>query len=346
MNIASMIGFKFFKLDENDNLDLIRLVYAKNYKKGSAEDITIKDCNTGEIKKVKTSYLEGYTPLEPDGVIAFNICTMNNGKDVEKDVVIAAHKFLNIKIGDQMPWAVCRQSITDVFYNLIAKNEDDMRAGLAVNQDDCPANFDFRMMIAASGVSFSQVINFYRLDSMEDILSMVKVNKFDEVLKKLYDNHVISTKNPALQFKHQHHGWCDNLKLLIKENNFEYDINQMLGITMLDFNIEDNLVKKPLPGKENELFDAPSDEFLNWLKYQFRQNIENATFLKFDHDINLADFNNANYFLLKDINNNLYICVYTSGGQLLEADLKALSEKEDFSTKFRLNFYNKYNNNK
>ena len=72
--------------------------------------------------------------------------------------------------------------------------------------------------------------------------------------------------------------------------------------------------------------------------------INEANFLEYDHDINLGDFNNAKYFLFRDTTNNkLYLCVYTEAGEYFEDDLIAKSKEMDFSTKFKIDFYNKYN---
>ena len=42
-------------------------------------------------------------------------------------------------------------------------------------------------------------------------------------------------------------------------------------------------------------------------------------------------------------NNKLYLCVYTEAGEYFEDDLIAKSKEMDFSTKFKIDFYNKYN---
>ena len=124
MKINNMLGFKIFK-EEGDDLLIYRITKIKNYKDGAEpSSITVKDLDTGEEKIVKVEELKDFTPLTPDGYITFNqVHIINNGK-VYHDVIITASKILNLKVGDTAPYAVCRQSCTDIFYNLICKSED------------------------------------------------------------------------------------------------------------------------------------------------------------------------------------------------------------------------------
>ena len=96
--------------------------------------------------------------------------------------------------------------------------------------------------------------------------------------------------------------------------------------------------------KEDLTYKAAREDFKCWLSSIYKININEANFLEYDHDINLGDFNNAKYFLFRDTTNNkLYLCVYTEAGEYFEDDLIAKSKEMDFSTKFKIDFYNKYN---
>lgn len=197
-------------------------------------------------------------------------------------------------------------------------------------------------MLIASSISYSDHVNFYRTDTIEDLYEMINENKFNEILKDLYNTHVNTVGNLSLIFKNEDKGWCKNLRTLLKENNFQNDVDQMLGITAVDFKIEDYLNTKILPGTEDESYTSIKDDFKLWLSKTFRVNIDNATAIEYNHDINLAEFNNARYILIRDITNKVYLIVYTCSGEYHEVDLQKESEQQDFSTKFRINFYNKY----
>lgn len=337
------VGYKLFK-EVGDEIELIRIVNVKKYKDGCLPaEVSVRNEGTGEVSKIRVDSLKEYTPLEPDGFLTFNIVSLRDSDNkLTKDIIVTASKMLNLKIGDTVPFAVCRQSITDIFYNLLCKTESDMMTGLAVNQNNCPTNFDFRYMLACDAITYYEHIHIYRTDTIKDILSMVKNLKFDQVLETLYLAHIKAVGDPSLQFKKHHKGWCRNLETLLKENNFQSDINEMLGITDVDFEISKYLMDKTLPN--NEIYVSCVDELKTWLSSIFKINISECTFLEFDHDINLAEFNNSKYLLLRDNTDKLYLVVYTSDGEFLEADLTNEAKKKDFSSEFRLNFYNKYNN--
>lgn len=337
MKLHTKIGYKFFKILDDDSVEVIRLAYARKYKKGAPSEVKIINSD-GVYEKIRVEKLKEYTPLEPDGYCTFNIATLVDGnKKIHKDVIVTASKFLNLKIGDTMPYAVCRQNITDVFHNLVCTNDNDMMVGLSINQDTCPANFDFRTMMVCNNIEYTNVVNFYRNDNLSDIISLIKESKFDEVLADCYSKHVKATGDPSLNFKRHHKGWCKDLITLLNQNNFESDIDQMLGITTVDFDIDEYIVK-------SDDKDSVTDDLKLWLSSIYKAAINSTLILEYDHDINLADFNNVRYTLIRStITNKLYVFVYTVDGEYFESELQKKAEETDFSTKFRINFYNKYN---
>ena len=191
-------------------------------------------------------------------------------------------------------------------------------------------------------MEYSDFINFYRTDTLEDILPMVDMNKFNNVLGDLYKRHVKASKRPELAFRSEDGGWCKTLDLLLTQNNFQYDINEMLDITSVNFKIEDYLEEKESVNGEYK-YNIAREDFRYWLSLQFKENMSEAAFVEYDHDINLAEYNNTHYLLIRDNTNKLYLVVYTVVGKFLEADLIEKSKQMDFSTKFRIDFYNKYN---
>lgn len=350
MNIQGMIGYKFFKEEENE-IKLIRLIKTRKYKNTILDpvEVLVRDENTKEEYKLRTEILKNeYTPLMPDGLLTFNIAGLRDGKGkIVKDVIVTASKILNVQIGDRIPFAVCRQNITDIFYNLICKSENDMMVGLSINRDNCPTNFDYRIMLSCDDISYTESFNIYRNDTLKDILQYIKLNKFNKIMEENYKEFVSTTNDPGLIFKKSSKGWCKDLVTLLKENNFQNDIDEMLGITAVDFEIAPFLEDKSIPGKEEYTYKTPSKEFHDWLAYNvFKLNMKDITVLEYDHDINLGDFNNSRYFFLRDNSDKLYMFIYTLYGEEYTVDM--INESMDFSDKFRINLYNKYNslNNK
>lgn len=344
MNIQGMIGYKFFKEEENDEIKLIRLIKTRKYKNTITDpaEVTVRDEDTGEVYKIRTDKIKNeYKPLIPDGLLTFNIAGLRTPKGIVHDVIITASKILNIQVGDRIPFAVCRQNITDIFYNLLCKGEDDMMVGLAVNQDNCPTNFDYRIMLSCDSINYTDSFNIYRNDTLKDILQYIKLDKFNKVMEENYKDYISTTDDPGLIFKKSAKGWCKDLVTLLKENNFQNDIDEMLGITAVDFEIKDFLEDKEMPGKEEYTYKTPIKEFHDWLAYNvFKLNMKDITVLEYDHDINLADFNNSRYFFLRDNTDKLYMFIYTLHGEEYTIDL--INESMSFSDKFRINLYNKY----
>ncbi len=351
MRLFGMTGYKLFKETDDGNIHMIRIVHVrKPYKITEStkepSEITIYDYDTDETKKVRVDSLKEYTPLKPDGILTFNIVNVvdPDTKDIHKDVMVTGIKYLEVELGlSKLPFVVCRQSITDIFNNLAVTNiNKDMLVGLSVSQNTCPANFDFRIMLACSDIVYSEMVNFYRNDLISDLYSIINIKKFNSVLEELFDIHAKTCGDPKAMLKNEHGGWCKNLPLLLEQNNFQFDINEMLGITGVEFNIDDFTEDKVLPGKEDQTYKVANQEFHDWLCWQFKININEAAILEFDHDINLADFNDNRYFLFRDINNKLFLIVYTIGAEKFEADLEAKYNEMDFSTKFKLAYFDKY----
>lgn len=348
MRLYNMIGVKLVKYNEDESIHMLRIIgMRKPYKitevTKDPSEIMVYDYDTKEKRKVNVSELSEYHPIEPDGIFCASVVNMfTDGKTVN-DVIVTVTKYLNIKLKiTNVPFAVCRQNITDVFYNLLISDESQMIVGLAVNQNNCPTNFDYSMMFSCNQVIYSDFINFYRNDTLEDIYPMLKMNKYDDVLRESYTRHINFVKKPQLAFKSEDGGWCRDLKTLLKENNFQSDINEMLDIAQVDFNVSDYLEEKEL--SNGSKYSAAREDFRLWLSLNYKTSIKEAIFVEYDHDINLAEYNNATYLFIRDNTGKLYFVVYTVEGKFFEADLIEKSKEMDFSTKFKMDFYNKYNN--
>lgn len=338
--IKSMVGCKIFREVDEDTIEVYRI---KKY--SNSENAVVCVDEDGNLKYLDQADLKKYHILSADGMLMASIVKVKaeNGR-VFKDVIVSVSKVLEIQSGMFQPYAICRQSINDIFYNLMSQGEDDTMAGLAVNRDDCPAGFDMGMMMAADEIVKSEVVYFYRKDTLEDIYPFLKIKDYDKVLSDLYTTHVNTVKNidPTAMMKKEHAGWCKNLKLLLEQNNFQSDINQMLGITDVTFNLEDYIVETPLPDESKGGYYTVPDDLKLWLSGAFRIAINDLTVLEYDHDINLADLNNARYFFLRDNQKKLYICVYTITGEYLQSDLEDQYNKASFIDEWRIDFVDKY----
>lgn len=343
---SSQIGYKFFKKFDDDTVEIIRLIRAKSYKDPTSipANVIIRKEN-GSEEKIRSDELKEYIPLEPDGVIMISIVEMSATDDSKfKDIIITGIKFLNMRMGDSVPFVVCRQNIVDIYNNLVVRTEDDYIYGCSINQNSCPSNYDFRVFLQCDKVIDTISINIYRNDTLDDILSLINTTKYDEILaenKKTFINNETGIKNVTKAiFGKSYKGWCKTLEQLLLENNFFSDINEMFGIIDVDFNLKDFIIIRKLPNGEE--YYSVNDEMIWWLSGLYNAPIKEITVLEYNHDINLGDFNNSRYFFIRDNNKILYMLVYTINGEIKEADLIEKVNEMTFSDKLKLSFYNKY----
>lgn len=342
MGLYNMIGYKLYKENEDGSIHMMRIVnmhrpFKITESTKEPAEITVLDYDDNETKKIRTDSLKEYHPIKPDGVFTISIVNVIDGKGkICKDVIATGTKYLDLELGLAItPYCVCRQNITDIFYNLLTTDEDHTLVGLAINKDTCPSNFDMPIMFAANDVVFNEFINFYRNDTLEDILTMVKISKYDDVLRDLYNRHIKAVNKPEFSFKNEHGGWCRDLNTLLTQNNFQADLNQMLGITEVGFDISDYLEDRKIPNSE-DIYKVAKDDFRYWLSSLYKVNMKEVNFLEYDHDINLADFNNSSYLLIRDTTKKLYLAVYLVDGEYFEEDLKQKAKELDFTTKFKM----------
>lgn len=341
--LANMRGVIFFK-EDGDNINMIRLLSDSVDKRGI---VNILDYADKSRRPIPAKTLEEYKPLEPDGFFTANIVTVStsDGKE-ERDVVCTINKILEIKyVGDMKPYAICRQSCTDIFYNLLIKDESEMIAGLSVNRDNCPTNFDYLSLLACNGMVQTDSINFYRMDTIDDILDLINTTQYDATLLKLYKSHIKYEKRFFKENANYDKGWCRNLKTLLKVNNFQSDINEMLGIIDIDFDITNYLMKKSFTADDGTdvEYDSMNDELRVWFSSIMNMNIKDSTVLEYFFDIDLSQFNNHMYTFIRNNDKKLFFITFIPEGQYLGSDLEAEANKMDFSTKFKLSYFNKYN---
>lgn len=333
--INKYLGYKFFKELDDGTFEVIRLIriYPFNNKVG------IINLETGTKKSLSFELLKGYTPLEPYGFAAFTRVIVNNGDMKQKDVMVTLYRLLDIKLDINEPYAICRQSITDFFYNLVADDLHHDIVGVSVTRDNCPPNIPYHLVAACDEVERYEMVNFYLDDTVKDILTCINQEYYNEALKECFDLHIKESKKFLLSNKPSVDGWCQTLETLLKENNFITDMDSLRDIAALDFNLSDYLLKE----KKNDVeVDKLNPEALDFFRNTFKVNTIDTIVVKFDYDIDLADFKNTNYTLIRDNQDTLYIVSYLVDGEYFEKDLEEEQEKTDVTTKLRLAFYNKY----
>lgn len=343
MEGKQILGLVLFKRVDDEHNKVVRVIKVKDASDPLYTEVTLKDLDTKEVEKVGIKELEDYSPLEPHGIFTASIVSLHSKEDKPiKDVIVAANKYYDTRAGF-LPYVVCRQGATDIFASMF--NPEKELVGLSVNRETCPAGFDMKQLFYADNIDFHILVNFYRDDTVEDILDLLPKFRFNEVLTNLYMEHIKYTENPSAIMKDEDGGWCKSIDLLLKQNNFQSDINQMFGIFDVDFDMRAYIQYKPIPGNEDVEYGYIQDDMRYWLSSVYKVNIKEANVIEFGYDIDLADYKNNKYLLIRDNTSTLYLVVYTSEGEYLAADIEAKAKEMDFSTKFKVNFYNKYRTN-
>lgn len=341
----NMIGYKIFKESDlkEDEINLLRITnYVKKPKSKSYVDVID---TKGVRSKIFIDELKEYRPLTPDGYLTISVVSVTdqNNKMV-KDIIVTASKILEIRIGITFPYAICRQSVNDIFADMYISDSSKATVGLAINKDECPNGFDMGMLLACDKILEGISLNFYRNDTLDDILELIDTASFDYVLENLYNSYISSNNKAEYAFQDYCNGWCRNLKTLLQSNNFQSDIDQMLGITSVDFKIEDFIIDKELPDPSKGKYTTITDEFKLWLSGTFKVIMNDVYILEYYHDIDLAEFNNSTYLFLRDNTKKLYFIVYTINNERLLADLEDEYNMKHFNPILKIKFFNKYGN--
>ena len=256
------------------------------------------------------------------------------------DVMVAIYRLVDVAVGDMIPQIVCRQGVRDFFYDICCKGDPEKEnnyVGISVSRATCPANLDIIELTACDMVVDSKMVHFYKEDTIKDILECVPKAEYNKILEKLYTDHIESLPNfnPFLKDRDEHQGWCKNLEKLLMINNIDSDINAMQNITGVSFELDKHLVQK------DDVYSLDHDALV-FFDYTFKVNAVDTRVIEYDNSVNLADFNNSNYTMLRDKNNKLYIVVYLVQGEYLEAELEAEMNKLSVTDKLGLTFINKY----
>lgn len=333
--IKKYLGCKFYKIREDESISMIRIIRISDFN----NMVTYKDLDTKEEKKVNIKELQGYTELEPIGIVSFAIAGMYDEEHhLNNDVIVAAYRILDLKMDINAPFCICRQSINDFFASVMYPDKNIV--GVSVTRDNCPAEIDYRLMVSANTISDYVMTNIYYEDTIDDILDCINTKKYDSILAGLQQQYIDDFGIVNRDHKASINGWCKDLKTLLIDNNFESDIDEMRDIQAVDFNIEDHLIDNDTttPSKG---FDK---EALEFFRVTFKVPAVSTVAVPYKHDIDLADFNNTNYIKMRDNTNTLYIVVYKNEGQYLEKELEDWNNRKTISDQIKLAFYNKYHN--
>lgn len=340
-DIRKFRGYKFFTNINNDEEPIYYIMRFNGNVRQEGNDFIMEMIQeNGEIVPWNYSEIKkNYTPLDPVGLASFNVVKINTKSgDEMKDVVLMVFKKMDLALGINDPVMICRQSVNDFFAELAnGGNHTDM-VGISCTRDNCPGNINFRDLMACSDILRSDLVNFYKDDTIEDILKCVPVEKYDKVLNGLYEEHINYVKGDrfAAMVSKDFDGWCRTLSKLLEINNVQEDFNYINDIIGVDFVLADFLHRND--NGIDELDEASKLFFSETIK----QRIKDTRVTEFNLSVDLSKFNNNNYILIRDKNKKLYLIVYLIDGEFLEEELEKKINKLDITDQLRLSYYNKY----
>lgn len=304
------LGDKFYRyIEETDKVEIIRICKIKN-----ENSFTYIMDNGTKCNITKTELLNDYTRLKADATLAFTIVNLQGDM---KDVIVAMYKTKELEDGNNLPYAVCRQNIFDLFTNQVQKGKT-MYFGVSVSVDTIPEDIPFEMTLACNGIAYDNKVSVYMDDTLETILSFVNTSKFDAVLNNLY------TKINKNEIK----GYCNSLKQLLVENDFMYDFLRAFDIHRVDFELET---------QENDELDVNQRIIIEeMLKVEmFRTYV-----LEYSKEVNLKEIKRS-YILVSDKNKKLYIVGYDKGEYINRAYAQNIKDKRDAVAMLRYKKVNK-----
>lgn len=340
-SIRKFRGYKFYKELEDHSFKIIRFTGdTKKVDKDKFEMTFINESGLMEFLMYDDVYKE-YTPLQPVGVISFNIVNVNTkAGETYKDVLIMGYKMFDLQIGIKEPAFVCRQSVNDFFAELAKVDPaDNHMVGICCTRDNCPGNIDYLDLMACSGVQRSDIVNYYKDDNIDSLLSCVPVDRYDKILTTMYEDHAKYVTNEDIilvNMSDVHNGWCKHLKDLLEINNFMQDFNYINDIIGFDFDLDTHLSVRDTGVLQMD------DACRLFLSETIKQRVIETRVIEYNYSIDMSKFNNNNYILIRDNKNKVYLVVYLINGQFLEKELEEEVNKLDVTDKLRLSYYDKY----
>lgn len=280
------IGLRYYKFINDKDYEVIRILRIKN-----SNSFVVKNETTNSVIKITKDQLSEYIKLKSDGYITFNILALDDGVE---DVLVSLHRTLDIFKGDNFPYACCRQNIYDLFSNLIKRENEETRewVGTSMTKDTCPPDVDFNIALACNSVLYTDIINIYRDDTLEDILSMISVYRFDKVLNTLYDK---------MKDSKMFVGYTKTLKEFLTINDFMSDFYRsynIIKINSFEINFNGTSILEP---EQIELLE-------DIIKYK----MSNIYIIHYDRDIDMGAIQ-RDYITVSDSGNKLYIIAYDKG---------------------------------
>jgi hypothetical protein len=297
------IGCKYYKFI-NDELNIIRLKRIKN-----SETVIIIDETNKEERKISTTELKEYTKLIPNGYISASKVALDGNMT---DIIVSLHRKKDLDLNDNVPYAVCRQNIFDIFTEQVKKKGDEASyVGVSINKDTCPPNVDYRITLACNDVIEIYTFAVYLSDTFEDIMQFIPELRLNPTLLEMFEK-INADERSAGKIR----GYCKSIRQLLKENNFMYDFLSAFNIHQVGFKISYNTENSAL---------IPEQAFK--LEGLIKKEMIATCVIPFDFDINMKEIKRE-HIMVSDADEKIYIIAYDAG-EYVNREYDAMEDKRD-----------------
>ena len=252
------------------------------------------------IRKIYNSQKIAVESKDTDGKYVTSMLThedLKNYRGLKSDYVIT----VSVEIGS-IPVIVCRQFVSTELGELTNDGKIHLGACVSVDSFDKSTINKYAAFMAMDGIVEYSVINGYINDVPEDILKFINIKtelKSSEVLKSIYD-----------KYSDKFSGLSKSVADLLKQNNFWREVDRMLNIVDVNFEIRHNTIE---------------EEQLVVLENYIHHAMLNVDVVEYRKDINPDDIK-TDFLLVRDISSKVYLVNYVQGKFIL--DPNAMSEEE------------------
>ena len=326
-NVNNMLGIKYYPKDETSmDLDYItRVVKVKN-----DSCITIQKADGTREKVNPEEFIQENIAIDPDGIVTIAVVTVidQDGKQAD-DVIVTFNKSLGHGEYTKDPDVVCRQSITDIYYDLFNDdiNKSGLMVGMCMTPRTCPEKMDYSIMMSCDKVANGQLIRCYINDTIDDILSMANLKKPNHTLECLYLDHkkyVEKVEKVPAEISRGDistaiDGWCKDIHTLLSVNDFQFDYDNMQDIIEIKGDFREFISPQDLMMNKDTCNLKP--DVANLFSKVLHKDIKDPVSVKYDHDINLKKMNTP-YFLIRDCTGTLYMVTYVSSDEVRLSDMQ------------------------
>lgn len=340
------LGNIYYRYDEEkEDNEVLRIVKILNEK-----EVSVSNEDTHTIKRMELKELQkDYEKLVSHAILTITevaIGSNANGTLIRDVVIMVFRNEVNMDEinSDTTPDIVCRQGITDIFYEPFCNEGENPMAGISVSKETIPSGYDMDMIRHCDEVLDYKIVNLYRKDTIDTILYLIEKGSSDKwdtiilnMMKAKYDSD--RQKNPFLPAdlpKDPYYGYCHTLRELLVTNNFMYDFYYLLGITKVTFEIPFNpeLKENPLP-----------DDQRIALQEIYEMNMCKTLVVPFDYDIDLERVK-VPYVLAMDATDTLYFIAFTRSETeyVKKIDTTMMEQVATINNQLSeaVEFYNKY----